>query len=81
MKFFLTLYICSVITDTCVIPSQEPYIYPKEFDTHYECVRAGLTEAYEILYAEKFFTKESFAEYEFYPKFGCNKVTVEGSDT
>jgi hypothetical protein len=44
-------------------------------------VRAGLTEAYEILYAEKFFTKESFIEYELYPKFGCDKVPIKGNDT
>jgi hypothetical protein len=81
MKFFLTLYICSAITGDCIIPAQNLYTYPKEYNTHYECVRAGLTEAYEILYAEKFFTKESFIEYELYPKFGCDKVPIKGSDT
>ena len=82
MKFFLTLYICSVITGDCIIPAHKPsYVYPKEFNTHYECVRAGLSESYEILFAEKFFTKESFTEYELYPKFGCDKVPVKGSDT
>ena len=80
MKFLLTLYICSAITGTCIVPIQDPYTYPKEFNTHYECVRAGLTESYEILYAEKFFTEESITEYELYPKFGCDKTLIKGND-
>ena len=81
MKFYLTLYLCSLIQGNCVVPMQQPYMYPKIYNTHYECVRAGLSDSYEILYAEKFFTKESFAEYELYPKFGCDKVPVKGSNT
>jgi hypothetical protein len=81
MKFFLTLYICSVIDGTCIVPMQEPYQYPKILDTHYECVRAGLSESYEILFAEKFFDKEIIQQYQLYPKFACDKAIVPGHDT
>ena len=76
MKFFLTIFICSAISGECIIPNTAPYIYPKIFDSHYECVRAGLSESYEILYAEKFFTKESITQYKLYPKFGCDEIPV-----
>ena len=81
MKFFLTVYICSVLDGQCIVPNQEPYMYPKIHDTHYECVRAGLTETYEILYAEKFFDKKVINNLELYPKFTCDKVPVKGKDT
>lgn len=77
MKFVLTLYICSIITKDCVIPVQAPYLYPKEFNTHYECVRAGLSESYEILYAEKFFTEEGITEYKLYPNFTCKEIKAD----
>jgi len=77
MKFFLTIYICSVIQGKCIVPMQEPYMYPKMYNTHYECVRAGLSETYEILYAENFFDKDKINEFELYPKFACDKVPVE----
>ena len=81
MKFYLTLFICSIIDGKCVIPTNKPYIYPKIYDTHYECVRAGLTESYEILYAEKFFDEKNINEYKLYPKFGCEEIPTVGKDT
>ena len=48
MKFLLTVFICSVTGGDCYTnPS-----YPKTFDNHYECMRAGLVDAYEILIAD-----------------------------
>ena len=76
MKFFLTIFICSAISGECIIPNNEPYIYPKTFDSHYECVRAGLSESYEILYAEKFFDEKGITQYKLYPKFGCDEIPV-----
>jgi hypothetical protein len=81
MKFFLTIFICSGIDGACIIPAQEPYIYPKIFDSHYECVRAGLSESYEILYAEKFFDEKGITQYKLYPKFGCDETSVVGENT
>jgi len=79
MKFLLTLYICSELTGTCIIPMEKPYVYPKSFNSHYACVRAGLSDSFEILYAEKFFNESNINEHGLYPKFGCN--IVPGSDT
>jgi len=81
MEFFLTLFICSAIDGRCVIPNNEPYQYPKKFDSHYACVRAGLSESYEILYAEKFFDEKGITEYRLYPKFVCDEVPIVGSNT
>ena len=46
MKFFLTVYICSVVSQQCAIPPE----YPKEQSNYYDCVRNGLSESYDILY-------------------------------
>jgi len=81
MKFYLTLFICSIIDGRCVIPINDPYKYPKIYDTHYECVRAGLSDSYEILYAEKFFDQNGINEYRLYPKFGCDEVPTVSKDT
>ena len=78
MKFFLTVFICSAIDNTCIIPINEPYIYPKMYNSHYECVKSGLAESYEILYAEKFFNKDNINQYKLYPRFGCDEVPIEG---
>ena len=55
--------------------------YPKVFDDHYDCIRAGLSESYEILYAEKHFTKEHINNLQLYPKFTCSHVEDEGKIT
>jgi len=79
MKFFLTIYICSIIEATCIVPMQKPYIYPKVYDTHYECVRSGLSDSYEIIFAEKFFDKERVNQYKLYPSFICEELPVSGA--
>jgi hypothetical protein len=48
MKFLLTIYICSAISGDCFTNPD----YPKVYDDHHDCVRAGLSESYEIIYAE-----------------------------
>ena len=54
MKFLLTIFICSGIGGDCYTNPD----YPKVFNDHHDCIRAGLSESYEILYAEGNFTKE-----------------------
>ena len=78
MEFFLTIFICSAIDNKCVIPNNEGYMYPKTYNTHFECVRSGLSDSYEILFAEKFFDKDSINQYKLYPKFTCDEVGIEG---
>ena len=56
MKFLLTVYICSAMSGDCYTNPD----YPKVYDDHHDCIRAGLSESYEIIYAENNFTKEQF---------------------
>ena len=74
MKFLLTVYICSAISGECYTNPQ----YPKVFPDHSHCVRAGLSESYEILYAENNFTKEEINNNQLYPKFICHPQKDEG---
>ena len=38
MKYFLILWVCSSINQSCMTP---PVQYTKPFNSHYECVNAG----------------------------------------
>ena len=74
MKFLLTVFICSVAGGDCRTTED----YPKVFNDHYDCIRAGLSESYEILYADPNFTKEQINNLQLYPKFTCSPVKDEG---
>ena len=52
-------------------------IYPTEND----CIRAGLTESYEILYADGNFTKEQINKLQLYAKYTCTPIEDEGKVT
>ena len=54
-------------------------MYPKVYNTHYECVRSGLSDSYEIIFAEKFFDKERVNQYKLYPSFICEELPVSGA--
>jgi hypothetical protein len=47
MKFILTVYICSLLSGECVIPQDKEagFNYPKEYGSHFGCVRDGLGES------------------------------------
>ena len=77
MKFMLTIFICSVVGGDCYTNPD----YPKMFDSHYECMRAGLAESYEILIADGNFTEENINNLQLYPKFVCQPVKDEGKLT
>ena len=74
MKFLLTVFICSAMSGECYTNPD----YPKIFSDHHDCVRAGLTESYEIIYAEGNFTKEKINKNQLYPKFTCTPHKDEG---
>ena len=74
MKFLLTVYICSAITGDCYTNLD----YPKIFPDHHDCIRAGLSDSYEIIYAEGNFTKEDINNNQLYPKFTCIPAKDEG---
>jgi hypothetical protein len=80
MKFFLTIYICSVVSNSCFIPNSEPFMYPKPHNTHAECLQAGLGESYELLYASEYFNLEAINTHRLYPKFFCERVPVREKD-
>ena len=74
MKFLLTIFICSGISGECYTNPN----YPQVYDDHHDCIRAGLSESYEILYAEGNFTKEQINTLQLYAKYTCEPVKDEG---
>ena len=74
MKFLLTVFICSVSSGDCYTNQQ----YPKVFNNHHDCIRAGLSESYEVLFAEGNFTKEQINKLQLYAKYTCEPVKDEG---
>jgi len=44
MKFFLTIYICSVVNQNCAEVPVTDHVYDRFYKTHYECVQKGLGE-------------------------------------
>ena len=74
MKFFLTIYICSVVNQNCAEVPREKHEYDRFYATHYECVQKGLGESYSILFDGKLFKTETVNAMELYPKFMCEKT-------
>ena len=74
MKFFLTIYICSVVTQNCAEVPVQNHNYNRFYETHGECVQKGLGESYSILFDGKIFKTETVNAMELYPKFMCEKV-------
>jgi len=74
MKFFLTIYICSVVTQNCVEVPVANHNYDRFYETHGECVQKGLGESYSILFDGKLFKIDTVNAMELYPKFMCEKT-------
>jgi hypothetical protein len=74
MKFFLTIYICSVITQQCAEVPLDKHMYDRFYDTHAGCVQKGLGESYSILFDNELFTQDAVNTMELYPKFMCEKT-------
>jgi hypothetical protein len=74
MKFFLTIYICSVMTQNCAEVPVDKHSYDRFYDTHAECVQKGLGESYFILFDGELFTQDVVNTMELYPKFMCEKT-------
>jgi hypothetical protein len=77
MKFILTVFICSVLDGQCYTNPE----YPKTFNSHYDCMRAGLSESYEILIADSIFTPEVILNSQLYPQYKCTPIKDEGKIT
>ena len=76
MKFFLTIYICSVVTQNCAEVPVENHNYDRFYNTHGECVQKGLGESYSILFDGELFKIDTVNTMELYPRFSCEKVVV-----
>ena len=74
MKFFLTIYICSVVTQQCADIPVDKHDYKRLHNTHYGCVQKGLGESYSILFDGEVFSADQVESVELYPKFHCHKV-------
>ena len=74
MKFFLTIYICSVVTQNCAEVPVENHMYDRFYKTHGECVQKGLGESYSILFDGELFKIDTVNAMELYPKFMCEKT-------
>ena len=74
MKFFLTIYICSVVAQNCAEVPLDKHMYDRFYDTHAGCVQKGLGESYSILFDNELFTRDVVNTMELYPKFMCEKT-------
>jgi len=72
MKFFLTVYICSQVAQTCMIPPG----YPKIVNDYYTCVKQGLKGSYEILFENELMDPEAVVANKIYPQFRCEKYII-----
>jgi len=79
MKFFLTIWICSVVNQNCAEVPVKTHQYDRFYDSHYECVQKGLGESYSILYDGEIFAPPVVEALELYPKFSCEKTDNEES--
>ena len=71
MKFFLTLYVCSVIANQCGEVDQDKHAYKQVYDTHAACVKNGLGESFEVLFNGELFKEDEINKFKFYPKYTC----------
>ena len=79
MDFLLTIYICSAIAKECIQPKLEDFGFKQFYGTHYGCVRAGLSNSFEIMYDGKTLSANIIETSKIYPKFSCVPVSVEES--
>ena len=74
MKFFLTIYICSVVNQNCAEVPFKKHKYDRFYNTHGECIQKGLGESYSILFDGELFKQDVVNAMELYPKFMCEKT-------
>jgi len=79
MKFFLTIYVCSVVAQQCAELPIEKHDYKRFYNTHYDCVQKGLGESYSILFDGEIFNVEQVESLELYTNFMCQKVNQPGA--
>jgi len=63
--YVLTILLCSIGQPNCIIPQ-----VITEHKTHYECVKHGMGDGYEILFGSDL-TKQQINDSKLYVKFSC----------
>ncbi len=81
MKFFLTLYVCSVLHNNCLPVSQEMHTYQQSHDTFDSCIKDGLGQSFEVFYNSKLLTEEQINKSRMYPRFTCAPYSPEQAET
>ena len=81
MKFFLTLYICSVMHNNCmpVLPSMHDY--QQSHDTFDSCIKDGLGQSFEVFFNGELVQQNQINSGRLYPKFTCEPYTPEEAET
>ena len=80
MKFFLTLYVCSVLHNNCLPVSQDMHTYQQSHDTFSSCIKDGLGQSFEVSLNGDFL-KEDQNGGRLYPKFTCEPYTPESAES
>jgi len=75
MKFFLTIYICSVLNQQCAEVPMDKHDYKRLHNTHYSCIQKGLGESYAILFDGEIFEADQVEALELYARYSCQKVS------
>ena len=75
MKFFLTIYICSIVSQQCAEVPIDKHDYKRFYGTHYGCVQKGLGESYSILFDGDVFSADQVESLELFGKYTCRKVS------
>ncbi len=81
MKFFLTLYVCSVLHNNCLPISQEMHTYQQSHDTFDSCIKDGLGQSFEVFFNGETISIPQINSGRLYPKFTCEPVKDEGKLT
>ena len=69
MKILLSLIICSQVANTCM----EPYPWPEQFNTTYDCMMFGYEESMSKMIE---IGREEVNKHNIYIKFTCNPVNT-----
>ena len=75
MKFLLTVYICSIVSQQCAEVPLNKHMYDRFYGTHYGCVQKGLGESYDILFNGDVFQADQVESLKLFPKFTCEPIS------
>ena len=81
MKFFLTLYVCSVMHNNCLPIGQQMHTYQQSHDTFDSCIKDGLGQSFEVFFNGENLKIDQINSGGLYPKFHCEPVQDEGKLT